>query len=88
MSCRSNIKKSKDQFFGNMVYFEEIIDFGQKTLTGLPLRQYGGISDFHIQIGIKHHQRGLKLLIVHSISIMVSKRIGEKPCYGSHFKDI
>ena len=88
MSCRSNIKKCKGQFFGNMVYFEEIIDFGQKTLTGLPQRHFCDTSDFHMQIGFKHHQRGLDYLIVYIISFIVSKLMGEKACNWSYLKDI
>ena len=67
MSCKSNFKKCKGQFFGNMVYFKEIIDFGQKTLTGLPPSHFCGSSDFCMQIGIKDHQRGLNYLIVHLV---------------------
>ena len=87
MSCRSNIKKCKGQFFGNMVYFEEIIDFGQKTLTGLPQRHFCDISDFRMQIGFKHHQRGLNYLIVHLVFFINSEWIGEKTRYWSRLKD-
>ena len=88
MRCRSNIKKCKGQFFGNMVYFKEIIDFGQKTLTGLPPSHFCDLSGFRMQIGIKRHQRGVNNLIVHIIFFMVSKCMGEKTCNWSYLKDI